>query len=241
MPKKHLSEYIIEDIKTMLRTGQFREGEKLPNQNEFARMLGVSRVSLREALHKLEMMDVIVQRPKTGTVIINGDPNTWDKPSENIELANADDTIQMLTARKCVETVIALEAAKRMTEQQEKSLMNIYEEMYATIEAGDAARFLVIDKEFHLLIAEISGNQYLQKMYEITLRHEDEYMKNIFMKHTRHLKKLVLAHKLLCEALAEADDEKIKRATRKHSVILDDIVTEFYTKITPQVGALYYP
>jgi len=75
--KPKLADYVIEEIKDMLRSGQLAEGSKVPNQNEFAKQLGVSRLSLREALHTLQIFGIVEQKPRTGTIIINGDPDTW--------------------------------------------------------------------------------------------------------------------------------------------------------------------
>ena len=54
--RKKLSDSVIEEIKRMLLSGELQEGDKLPNQNEFAAQLGVSRPSLREALNTLTLI-----------------------------------------------------------------------------------------------------------------------------------------------------------------------------------------
>ena len=48
---KKLTDSILDHIRIMVETGELREGDKLPNQYEFAAQLGVSRPSLREALY----------------------------------------------------------------------------------------------------------------------------------------------------------------------------------------------
>lgn len=42
---------------------------KLPPQEDLSKQFGVSRTVLREALAKLEFLNVLTPRPKTGTVI----------------------------------------------------------------------------------------------------------------------------------------------------------------------------
>ncbi|MCX7953528.1 MAG: GntR family transcriptional regulator, partial [Deltaproteobacteria bacterium] len=64
--KKKISESVIEEIKRLVLTGQLKEGAKLPNQNELATMLGVSRTSLREALNTLSMLGIVEQKPGYG-------------------------------------------------------------------------------------------------------------------------------------------------------------------------------
>ena len=66
--RKKLADSVLEEIRRMITDGELGEGDKLPNQNEFSTQLGVSRPSLREALHTLNLMGVIEQRPGLGTV-----------------------------------------------------------------------------------------------------------------------------------------------------------------------------
>lgn len=42
---------------------------KLPNQDHLSKQFGVSRTVLREALAKLEFLNVLTPRPKIGTVV----------------------------------------------------------------------------------------------------------------------------------------------------------------------------
>ena len=67
--RKKLADSVIEEIIRRIESGELKEGDKLPNQNEFAAQLGVSRPSLREALHTLTLIGAIEQRPGFGTVI----------------------------------------------------------------------------------------------------------------------------------------------------------------------------
>ena len=75
--RKKLGDAVLEEIKRMITDGELAEGDKLPNQNEFSAQLGVSRPSLREALHTLNLMGVIEQRPGLGTVIKSANPALW--------------------------------------------------------------------------------------------------------------------------------------------------------------------
>lgn len=50
-------------------------GAGIPSQERLAQQFGVSRTVLREALSRLEHLNVISVRPKTGAVV--NDPSTW--------------------------------------------------------------------------------------------------------------------------------------------------------------------
>jgi len=221
----------------MLRDGRIREGEKLPNQHEFARMLGVSRVSLREALRILQDKGILRQGPKTGTVILNGNPDTWGKDSKNIELTE-NGILQMLLARKCVETTINLEAAKHLTPEQGNALTKISRAMPHVVRTHDTDNFLLADKEFHMVVANACRNMYLRSMYEISLRQEDDLMKRILQdSRPEAFKNLVLSHQATADAIAKGDTSRIIHATNRHSQYLEDIMTAYLLRDQPPIQA----
>src|SRR5210317_531930 len=69
--KTSLADPVLVELKRMIRAKEIRVGDKLPNQNELAAQLGVSRTSLREAFSKLAFLGAIDQKPGVGTVLIS--------------------------------------------------------------------------------------------------------------------------------------------------------------------------
>src|SRR5206468_4278245 len=53
---RRLYRQIADQIRTLIRSGEFSAGSRLPPERDLARQLGVSRPSVREALIALEMM-----------------------------------------------------------------------------------------------------------------------------------------------------------------------------------------
>jgi GntR family transcriptional regulator len=60
-------------IEELIQTGPFSPGEKLPKETGLAEMLGVSRLTIREALRLLEEDGVIVRYQGKGTFVRNSD------------------------------------------------------------------------------------------------------------------------------------------------------------------------
>ncbi len=56
-------------LRDALAHGRFRPGEALPAEREFARDLGVSRITLRRALERLETLGLVVRRHGSGTFV----------------------------------------------------------------------------------------------------------------------------------------------------------------------------
>lgn len=243
--KKRLAEYVVDDIKKMLMDGTLKEGDKLPNQNEFAKQLGVSRLSLREGLQILEIMGVVEQRPKTGTVIRNAHPEQWEYPFKKFSLNDEDDTRQMLLARHCVEPAIAAEALKYISPEQTDKLTQIYFELYDAWRASDVEAYLSKDKEFHLFIAECCCNVYLLNMYEIALNQVDIFMKDVLVAFPEAFEKAVRMHRGIYEGLMEKNPEKLEQGVRQHTEYAQQITSMFFHKkgagFPAAQGTLYYP
>jgi GntR family transcriptional regulator len=56
-------------LRNWLAPGRYRQGDRLPPEHEVATMLGVSRGTLRSALHRLEETGEIVRRQGSGTFV----------------------------------------------------------------------------------------------------------------------------------------------------------------------------
>lgn len=69
--KQRVAEEIVEQLRSLILTGQYKVGDKLPPERELAKKLGVNRASLREALKKLEHLGLVRIRQGDGTRVTN--------------------------------------------------------------------------------------------------------------------------------------------------------------------------
>ena len=56
----------------LIENGTYNPGEQLPSENELAMQLGISRPTLREALHNLEQDNIVVRKHGVGTFVAPG-------------------------------------------------------------------------------------------------------------------------------------------------------------------------
>jgi len=159
--KKKLADHVITEIKRMLADGELQEGAKLPNQHEFAAQLGVSRTVLREALHTLTILGVVEQRPKFGTVIKAKAPLIY---TEHINAPLIEDhkaTLELIDARRVIEVGAVEMAVQQASEKQVQQMGRLVDEMASLLARGDTDSYSHKNLEFHLLIAESSGNRFM--------------------------------------------------------------------------------
>lgn len=69
--KQRVAEEIVEQLRSLILTGQYAPGDKLPPERELSKRLGVNRASLREALKKLEHLGLVRIRQGDGTRVQN--------------------------------------------------------------------------------------------------------------------------------------------------------------------------
>jgi len=65
----NIGDRVFEQMRQMILTGQWQAGDRIPSENELVRTLGVSRVSVRAAIHQLVGMGVLTVRHGDGTFV----------------------------------------------------------------------------------------------------------------------------------------------------------------------------
>lgn len=100
-------------IKSMIEGGDFSVGDKLPNENDFASQLGVSRSTLREAIRTLTASGMLEIKRGKGTFVT---ANTIIESSDISEISSGlDDLFEM---RLMFEPDCAYYAALRATDDE---------------------------------------------------------------------------------------------------------------------------
>ena len=158
---RRYTDHIVEQLKEYILAQGLNPGAKLPHESQLAESFGVSRGTIREALHMLEH-DGIVQikkGPGGGIFISEGnlfqviDSISYALRWEKISLAS------LLEARKTLEDRIARLAALRATAAD----LNQIETILLNMEAAETnhAQFIGYDTDFHVAVAKAAKNEVL--------------------------------------------------------------------------------
>jgi DNA-binding FadR family transcriptional regulator len=149
---------VVERIRRALSLGVLLPGDRLPAERALAEDLGVSRVTVREALRLLQGEGLLVTKRGSGGTIVSPTLTNWEAHSEyHKKIAEA------FEVRLAVETMAARLAAERVTPQDIARL----DACQRALEASDDVHaFRRADSEFHLTVARISGNDMLSNVVE---------------------------------------------------------------------------
>ena len=154
---RRLYQHVADQIRTLIQSGRYAPGSKLPAERELAQQLGVSRPSLREALVALDLEARVEIRMGSGVYVCS-------PPERAADLTGTlgESPTELMQARAVLEGAVAALAAARVTGP---GLARVRESLEAT--RADLARSrtpVENDRRFHLAIAELAGNSVLLRL-----------------------------------------------------------------------------
>jgi GntR family transcriptional repressor for pyruvate dehydrogenase complex len=226
--KRKLSDYVIDEIKRMLKSGELQEGSKLPNQNEFAQQLGVSRLPLREAMQKLRLMGVIEEKPGVGTHIVVGDPSLWGLKMEAPLINDAQATFEFIEARKSLELPIIKASINRVTKEELELLKKDVAHMEDALRRADRSEYLKYDMAFHLHLASASHNRYLLQMLRDVQNLLEQFMMEAFNEIPELLDDSMHHHKEILRHLINHETEKATKSMMEHICSIEAVLKKYY-------------
>jgi GntR family transcriptional repressor for pyruvate dehydrogenase complex len=162
-----LSQQVEQKIENVIREKKILPGEKLPTENELCAMFGVSRTALREALRMLTARGLISIRKGSGIYVNDYSAQHVTKPmSIYLELNfNKDYIMHLIQVRQILEPDIARMAALNRTDEDIAKLRRLLDKFIKCRE-DDYSREGNLDKDFHLLLANASGNPIIPLMVQ---------------------------------------------------------------------------
>ena len=166
---RRLYRQIADQIRTLIGSGEFLAGARLPPERDLAKQLGVSRPSVREALIALEVAGLVEVRIGSGIYVQPVDGSKGSKGAART--ANDGDggatagPFELLRARYVIEGETAALAAKSAKKAQVQAIEETLETMQH--ELDDDKQPLGGDRMFHVRIAEATGNGALVAVIEM--------------------------------------------------------------------------
>lgn len=206
---KTLVAQVMEKIRKLIASGQFKVHDRLPTENELAEMFGTGRSSIREAIKVFNYLGVLESRAAKGTYVcsrskISKEALTWSM------LLGQDDYYELIDMRAAMElwSMVALTGKYHNDPESIRETVDILEtrlsKMHTAIGKGDSASLAHADYDFHSTIIDSGGNPLFSSIYEILrsfMREEIEKSHKDFT----DIKTIIQEHRLFIDAVKSGD------------------------------------
>ncbi len=200
---------------------QLQPGERLPPERELAAQLGVSRASVREAMHELLLKGLVERRPGRGTVVTDADGGGRGDALLGVMGPESRDLRSILDFREAIEPPIASRAAIRATPADIANLSALLSEM----ERAASREYAPLDQRFHHLVAHATHNPLLWRLVDVT----SEWMTSIrqdALQSTKRRATSLAGHRAILDAIVRHDADAAASATVGHIREIGSIVAD---------------
>lgn len=152
------SEDVVRQIKEAIHTGRLRPGDGLPSERELTERLGVSRVTVRDALRTLEATGLVQIRVGAhgGAFVTAPDPEYVGEGLTNMLLLSSRSPEDVTEARMIFELGAIPLVCERRTDEDLAALEDICTQAEDALAAGDFDPRLSAD--FHIRLASATHN-----------------------------------------------------------------------------------
>ncbi len=146
MKSRRMFWQIAEKIESLISSGLYPPGSRLPPERELAETFDVSRPTIREAIIALEVMQLVEVKTSSGVYVL-------ERPADkHIDADEEISAFELTQARALVEGEAAALAAMSITPEELDELQKTLDAMEAGIDAETA------DREFHIIISKATKN-----------------------------------------------------------------------------------
>lgn len=160
------ADVLADRLRELILSGQIQPGHSLPTERELVSESGLSRSSVREALRVLEVEGLIVTRAgRAGgsTVRLPGRGSVARSMGLFVK-SHAVKLESLLECRLAVEPFLASRAAINRSEEDLQKMREIHRQF--TDSATDVAAYKRLNLDWHLAVAQASGNDLLIALME---------------------------------------------------------------------------
>lgn len=207
-----VSDRLTTEIEARIGDGRLRPGDRIPAERELAQELGVSRASLRQALHELEIRGLIDRRPGRGTIVLEQPGSEFRTTLTQSVSPQLQGVEHIMDLRMVVEPPVAARAAARHRATDVRRLASIQTQME---HAKDVGSVVELDIAFHRAIANATHNPLLLRLLEVT----SEWMgpsRQTALQRPRRYQSSMQAHRLILSAITEREELAAHDAMRDH-------------------------
>lgn len=218
-------EETVERLLTAIRLGVVGPGERFPAEREFASQLGISRITLREALRELQAAGYVESRRGRhgGTFVTTAPPAPSRGEARRIAREQSGSLADALTFRMAIDTGAAQTLAQLVAGQlpggeeegEADKVREVLCRRLADVNGAAPRDYRRLDTLFHLAIAELTGSGLLAAAAADARLRLNDFLNAIpILRH--NIDHTAVQHAAIAEAILAADPEAARMAVAEH-------------------------
>lgn len=220
LKKESVVQSVINRLTEGMKNGELKPGDKIPTEPELAESFGVARSSVREAIKILTYLGVLESRRPEGTFVCDGYTESMIDPMVYGIILNQDSFEDLMELREMTETGMIRLAIKNHEESEIDELEGLLNEMENTLGGTDEQSiqaFFKADDRFHDKVASMGKNTMADKINRVVraLTYALRYETVSSMIRNGKGTQLIDAHRKLCDAISEGDEEVVNEKVRE--------------------------
>jgi DNA-binding GntR family transcriptional regulator len=191
-----------DSIKSDIINGQLAQGTKIV-ESDLALKYGISRGPLREAIHRLEQIKLIVRVPHAGSRVVTLDVKMMQ---------------DIYTAREALEGMAARLAARLMADTETEALSALLDQHADNISETEGKAYFQRegDIDFHFRIALASENRWIQQNLHGELYQLIRMCRHQSGQFPSRAQTALDQHRQIANAIAQRDEELAELLMRRH-------------------------
>ncbi|TNJ59191.1 GntR family transcriptional regulator [Paenibacillus hemerocallicola] len=197
---KSLKEQAVETIRERIVSGAWTGGTFI-SERMLKELLQMSSTPIRSALDRLEIMGLVRQSPKQGAIV------------QEISLKKI---LEIYELRLVLETFAAKRLTGRMDQTFFEGLDDNLMRQERTVEEGDIAAYVKLDREFHeRIVAGLGNEEYTEAMTRI----QDKFLmavRTTFIRNKERVWGSLEEHRQIRQALSGTDPLLTERLVERH-------------------------
>jgi GntR family transcriptional repressor for pyruvate dehydrogenase complex len=163
--KLKISEEVLEQMKNNIISGEWPPGQKIPGEMDLVSLFGVSRISVRQAIHQLVGMGILTIKRGEGTFVTESMPTQYFNVLVPYLMIEKPNIVDVFEYRRMLEGKAAALAAERATAEELEMLEDIYNKLGEC--QNDYDECIRYDLLFHTVIASATKNPVVVKITSI--------------------------------------------------------------------------
>jgi GntR family transcriptional regulator, transcriptional repressor for pyruvate dehydrogenase complex len=212
MERELLNTKLVREILSLVLSGSYGLGKRLPSERKLCDMYGVSRGTVRQALADLENLGIVEIRHGSGVYVRN--QSITELPEDvmppEFDSVSLDD---ILSARKVIESACIKIACRRSGEKLIQRLEEIIDAMVENMD--NLPEFIKYDMEFHETVINSCGNPALIIAYK-SISEYHRYSQIFTSLHEGEEEVAIDYHQRMLYALKKKNPELGERAIVAH-------------------------